>query len=274
MSRTLTLIEAGWQSARALAKRGQTTAALAQLNRLLARPDVPALLSAEAHRLAGELSIGVEKFAAARRHLNAAAALEPAHAGTQYLIGRAWEEDPDGCDRRAAICFKKAVALDGTSSLYRVAFGRAAARCGKMKLGTREMLAAAEAASGDLEVVLAAVRGLVEVGKVGAARRVVAKARFLRPGDAELAAVWEWVKFETARLSQRKAGKVAKTLEETRYAQDAHFATDGDRVTLPFLRIAETGDDAGKRSGGVVRRDAASFPRPHVARRQARKADR
>jgi hypothetical protein len=273
MSMTLTLIEAGWQSARTLAKRGQTTAALAQLTRLLARPDVPAALAAEAHRLAGELAVGLEKFTAARRHLNAAAALEPTHAGTQYAMGRAWEEDPDGCDRRAAICFKKAVALDGTSALYRVAFGRAAARCGKMKLGTREMLAAAEVAGIDLEVVLAAVRGLVEVGKVGAARRVVAKARFLRPGDAELGAAWEWVKFETARLSQRKAGKVVKTLEETRYAQDAHFATDGDRVTLPFLRIAETGE-AGERAGGIVRRDAASFPRPHVARLQARNADR
>lgn len=271
MSKTLTLIDAGWHSARALAERGQPAAALAQLNRLLARPDVPAALAAEAHRLAGELAVGLEKFAAARRHLNAAAALEPTHAGTQYALGRAWEEDPDGCDRRAAICFKKAVALDGPSALYRVAFGRAAARCGKMKLGTREMLAAAEAAGGDREVVLAAVRGLVEVGKVGAARRVVATARFLRPGDAELAAAWEWVKFETARLSQRKA---SKTRENTRYAQDAHFATDGDRVTLPFLRIAEAGEDAGKRTGGIVRRDAASFPRPHVARLQARNADR
>ncbi len=264
MSKMLTMIEAGWQSAQVLAKRGQPTAALAQLNRLLARPDIPAALAAEVHRFAGELAIGLEKFAAARRHLNAAAALESTHAGTQYVLGRAWEEDPDGCDRRAAICFKKAVALDSANSLYRVAFGRAAARCGKLKFGTREMLAAAEAAGKNVEVVLAAVRGLVEVGKVGAARRVIAKARFLRPGDPQLAASWEWVKFETARFSQRKAGKAAKT-EHTRYAQDAHFATDGDRVTLPFLRIAETGE--------IVRRDTVSFPRPHVTRLQSRKAD-
>jgi tetratricopeptide (TPR) repeat protein len=265
MSRTLTLIEAGWDCARTLAARGRKADALAQLTRLLARPDVPAALTAEAHRLAGDLALGLEKFATARRHLNAAAALEPNHAGTRYAMGRAWEEDPDGCDRRAAICFQKAAALDGTNPAYRVAFGRAASRCGKLKLGAREMLAAVDAAGCEIGVVRAAVSGLLEVGKVGAARRVVAKARFLRPGDAELAAMWGWVKFETARLAQRT------TQGKTRYAQDAQFATDGDRVTLPFLRIAETGECEG--TGGTVRRDTASFPRPHVARLHARKAD-
>jgi tetratricopeptide (TPR) repeat protein len=270
MSRTLTLVHAGWESVRQIAARGRHADALHQLTLLLARPDLPSALVAEGHRLAGELALALDRYSTARRHLKAAAALEPEHAATRYLCGRAWEEDPDGCDRRAAICFRKAATLEPTSALYRAAFGRAAARCGKVKFGAREMLGAAADAPGDGEVIRLAVRGLLEVGKPGEARRVLARAKFLRPDDRELAMLWERVKFETARLTQRK---MAKTREATRHAQDAPFATDGDRVVLPFVRIADT-RPARAADGGTMRRDTISFPRPHFPRLLARKADR
>jgi hypothetical protein len=274
MSTTLTLIDAGWNIVQILAARGQKADALAQLIRLLARPDVPPSLAVEGHRLAGELALELEKYATARRHLNIAATQEPNNAGTQYTMGRAWEEDPDGCDRRAAICYKKAVGLDETNPQYRVSFGRAAARCGKIKLGTREMLAAVDAAKSDLEVIRVAVSGLLEVGKVNTARKVIAQSRFLCPGNAELAFLWEQMKFESARLMQ-------KTGENTRHAQDAHIATEGGRVVLPFVRPVNVNENEpsgnnGSRNGsgrGTVRRDTASFPRPHIARLRARKAD-
>ena len=274
MSRTLTLVQTGWEFARATADRGHRVGALAQLERVLARPDVPAGLAAEAHRLAGELALDLGRYATARRHLKASAALDAANATTRFLQGRAWEEDPDGCDRRAAIGYKKAAALDPANPLYRAAFGRAAARCGKVKCGASEMLAAAEAAPGNVEVVRVAVQGLLEVCRAADAHAVIAKARFARPNDAELAGLSERVKFEAARLSQQTAAKLGKRHAKTRYAQDAQFATDGDRVTLPFLRIAGTTGHAGATGGGVVRRDSGSSPRPHLARLRARKADR
>jgi|GEM_PF-888071 len=284
MSRTLTLIDAGWESVRLLAERGQRANALDQLTRLLARPDVPAAIVAEGHRLAGELALELEKYAIARRHLKAAAALEPEHAGTRYAMGRAWEEDPDGCDRRAAICYRKAATLDAVNPLYRAAFGRAAVRCGKLKRGTREMLTAAEGAANDLAIIRVVVGGLLEVGKIEEARHVIARARFLNAGNSELAGLWERVKFESARLSQRKKTQTAETRANTRYAQDAHFATDGDRVTLPFVRLVTDTDSsttgtkgmargASGNGGGTVRRDVVSFPRPHLTRLHARKAD-
>ncbi len=274
MSRTLTLVGAGWESVRATAERGQRADALSRLTRLLARPDVPAARAAEGHRFAGELALGLGRHATARRHLRAAAALEPAHAGTHHLAGRAWEEDPDGCDRKAAIRYRTAAKLDAANPLYRAAFGRAAARCGKVKFGCREMLAATEQVPGDAAVVRVVVNGLLEVGRAAAARQVLLTARFLRPGNTELAALWERVRFETARQAQRKTGKATKTRENARYAQDAQFATDGDRATLPFVRLAhDTGPSKGGEDG-AVRRDAASFPRPHLARLRARKADR
>lgn len=264
MSKTLTMIDAGWDFIRALAARGQKAKALEHLTRLLACPDVPAKLAAEGNRFAGELALDTENYTAARRQLNAALALEPTHAGTRFALGRAWEDDPDGCDRRAAICFKKAMSLDAANTLYRVAFGRAAARCGKVKLGVREMLAAVEAAMNDLTVIRVAVSGLLEVGKVKAARQVIAKARFLAPCNAELATMWMRVKFEAARLTQVKLAKTVKA--NTRYAQDALIATEGDRVVLPFIRTVGAKSD-------TVRRDVASFPRPHIARLRVSKAD-
>ncbi len=278
MSRTLTLIEAGWESVRATAERGHRTGALKRLAHLLARPDVPAPCAAEWHRFAGELALHLARYATARSYLKTAARLEPDHAGTRFLLGRAWEEDPDGCDRKAARCFKKATVLDATNPLYRSHFGRAAARCGKVKLGTRELLAAVERGI-DLAAVRVAVSGLLDAGNAGAARRVIAAARFQHPGDGELAALWERVKFEAARLGQRelaRAAKLEKTRENTRYAQDAHFARDGGRVTLPFVRLADTDPSPAQKgaAGGTVRHDAASFPRPHLARLNARKADR
>jgi len=170
------------------------------------------------------------------------------------------------------VCFKKATVFDASNPLYRASLGRAAARCGKMSFGAREMLRAVEGAS-DLATVRVAVSGLLEVGKADAARRVVAAARFVQPAHRELAAMWQRVKFEAARLDQRAAAKK----ENARYAQDAQFATEGDRVTLPFLRLADDTDasKAGRgMAGGTVRHDAASFPRPHLARLAVRKADR
>jgi hypothetical protein len=271
MSTTLTLIEAGWESIRLTAARGHRTGALDRLARLLERPDLPPATAAEGHRLAGELALDLGRYSAARRHLRAAAKLEPTHAGVRFLMGRAWEEDPNGCDRRAARCFKKSVTL-AAEALPRAHFGRAAARCGKVKLGTRELLAAA-AGSGERDVVRVVVCGLLEAGRADDARRVLAAVRFLHPGDGELAAMWELVKFETARLGQLKRARAARRENvKPRYAQEAHFATEGDRVTLPFLRLADDTNPA--QAGGTVRRDAASFPRPHLARLGLRKADR
>jgi hypothetical protein len=259
MSRTLSLIDAGWSSVRSVVARGHRSDALARLAKLLARPDLPAAVAAEAHRLAGELLTDAERYPEARRHLRAAAALEPACARTFYLCGLAHERDPHGCDRRAALRFRAASRLGPGNPLYRAAFGRAAVRCDHVKAGVRELLAAAAAAPGDLPVIRVVADGLLEAGRLDAARQVLDRARFLCRNAAaagELAALAERVRFEAARCGQR---------ETTRHRQGAEFATDGGRVVLPFIRVA---------GGGAVRRDVVSRPRPHFPRLRTGKADR
>jgi predicted Zn-dependent protease len=262
MSRTLTLIHAGWASARALARVGRRAEARALVERLLTHPGLPAPMAADARRLAAELELDAERFAAARRHLRAAAALEPTHARTQYVLGVAFERDPHGDDRRAAVRFRRASALAPENPLYRAAFGRAAVRCGKVRVGVRALLAAADQAvePDSAPVIRVVVDGLLEAGRVAVARRVLAKARFTSPGNRDLAALENRVKFEAARRGQRNTRK-----------HDATFATEGDLITLPFVRVVRA--NGSKAGVGTIRRDLVSKPRPHFPRLRFLRAD-
>lgn len=262
MSRMLTLIHAGWASARSLARSGRRADALAQLRRLLSRPDLPVALAADARRLAAELLIEAEGFAEARRHLRAALGLQPDHARSHYLAGLALERDPAGDDRRAAVRFRKASRQEPANPLYRAAFGRAAVRCGRVKVGARELLAAADAAPDNIAVLRIVVDGLIEAGKLRAARRILGQARFLCRHTTEVGRMWDRVRFETARGGQRN----------TKGTQDARFATEGAVLTLPFVRVV--GSAVGGKPAGWVRGDAGSLPRPHLARLRSTNADR
>lgn len=248
MSRTLSLVHGGMTAARDLARRGRRSEALTRLRQLLATADVPAATAAEAHRLAAELLIDRDRFGAARRHLRAALGLEPRCAAAYYLAGLASERDPAGNDRRAAVRFRRASELEPTNATYRAAFGRALVRAGLVTAGARELEAAADTT--DLTVLRVAVDGLLEGGRTVAARRVVQKARFLRPSCASVAGLWNRVRFEAARQSQRSH----------RGVQDAHAAREG-RPLLPFLRVVG-GSEA-------WRGDVVSAPRPHFARLRA-----
>ena len=269
MSRMLTLNDAGWELVRTSAAHGRRADALNRVTRLLARPDLSASVAAEANRLAGELLIDAERYSDARRHLSAAAALEPRCARGFYLWGLAHERDPHGCDRRAAARFRRASELEPQNHPYRAAFGRAAVRCDALKTGVRELLAAADAAPGDAAVIRVAAEGLIEAGKYRTARRVLTRARFLCPGDCDLAALWQRVRFEAARSDQEQTRGQRGT---TRHEQDAELARDGGRVVLPFVRIADGG--AERREVGTTRLDFVSFPKPHFPRLMSRNADR
>lgn len=264
MSRTLTLIHAGWTAARDTARSGRGADALTQVTRLLARPDLPAVVAADAHRLAAEILIEGERYAAARRHLRAARELQPLHARGFYLAGLAAERDPDGSDRRAAVRFRTASELEPGNALFRAAFGRAAVRCDRAATGVRELTAAAEAGLEDTAVLRVAVDGLLEAGRVGAARTVLIKARFARPRNADVLRLWDRVRFEAVRRGQRK----------TRSPQDARVATEGAFPFLPFVRIAGGTSPRHPAKGPATRRDLLSIPRPHFARFGATKADR
>ncbi|VTU02382.1 hypothetical protein : [Gemmataceae bacterium] len=262
MSMTLSLVAAAWDSIRAAAEQGRNADALRQTRQLLALPDLPTSVATQAHRLAGEFSLEAEHFAAARRHLRAAAALSPGCAYTAHLLGLAFERDPQGCDRRAALAFRRACKLDASNCLYRASYGRAAVRCGKVKLGRRELVSAAKAAPSDTAVLRVVVEGLLEAGAVRTADVVLNRAQFLLPNNRVLTVLRERVRFAEARENQRDQGRTA------RRRQDAEHAMDGGRAVLPFIRLV-TSDAASTRGEVLVRRDVVSFPRPRFPKFRA-----
>lgn len=259
MSRRLALIDDALAAARALARKGRTADALAQMKLLLRRPDLPVAAAADAHRVAGEVLLDRGSYGSARRHLRAARTLEPEHARTLYLLGLAQERDPQGSDRTAARCFAAASRRVPDNPTYRAALGRAAVRAGCPRRGVKELIAAATAAPQDEAVLAVAIEGLLEAGRIAAAYRITVQALFSCPGSGTIRRLRERVRFVQARRGQRRAGST----------QDAGLPMDGGVRLLPFLRVVRSGP-GGRMLLADVRRDVASTPRPHLTRRRSR----
>jgi Flp pilus assembly protein TadD len=238
MSTTLNFYDATWASARVAVTAGKRADALAFLSPLLNADDAPPRLVLLAHRLAGRLHYAAERYAKARRHLRTAAKLDPTVAEVHYELGLAFENDPYGCDRRAARRFLHAVKLDSSQPRFTAAAGRALVRINRVRAGVAHLLAAAKQAPADPAVLAVVVDGLCDAGRLKEAESVVSKARFLLPREP----------------------KIDRLREEVRYA-DARRAQGSSRVgvggptVLPFL--SATG------STRVVRRDLGSRPAPH-----------
>jgi tetratricopeptide (TPR) repeat protein len=259
MSRRLALLDTGLELARYLARKGRRKEALSQALQLLRRPDLSLAAAADAHRVAGELYLDNDCFSKARRHFRQSLTIEPGHARTRFLAGLAFERDPDGDDYRAACSFLKASTLTPENAAYRAAFGRAAIRCDRVQRGVRELNRAAEAGLKDLTLLEVVIEGLLEAGKVNAANRIIVKARFSCLETGGIRRLQDRVRYESARRSQRRG----------RNTQDAGPATDGAVRLLPFLRVVRS-SPGGTMPPANVRRDVASFPRPHLGRLRMR----
>jgi tetratricopeptide (TPR) repeat protein len=220
----------------------------------MSSPDTPPELTLLAHRLAARLFGANQSYKRARKHLYAALMLDPDNAELHYELGQAFENDPYGCDWRAARRFRRAVALDPQPT-YQAAFGRALVRINRLRAGSAQLLEAADMAPIDAAVLQVVVEGLCDAGRAEAAYRVLAKARFLAPGDAAIRRLWEEVKFAVAQEAQ------GRTRRELRRGP----------TLLPFV-CAETGERPAA-AGGVVRQDAGSRTAPHLGRLRAYRAE-
>lgn len=256
MSRMLTFHDAAWASAKAAATAGHRADALALLAPLLNGAGVPARRLLLAHRLAGRIHAAAERYGKARKHLLAAAKLDPTTAEIHYELGLAYENDPYGCDRRAARRFLRAAKLDPAQARFAAAAGRALVRIDRVRAGVKRLLAAAVMAPSDAAVLAVVVDGLCDAGKLKRAQTIVTKARFLSGGDAKIDQLRDEVRYATARQEQRRGR-----------------ATVGrGPVLLPYLPVA--GGTKATAGGGIVRRDVGSRPAPHVGRLRAYRSER
>lgn len=253
MSRMLLFSHAAaWSAARAHADAGRATEALAKIATVLSCPDLPVADAIAANQLAGELHLKSGRFAKARRHLLAASKLDPANATLHHLLGIAFQDDPYGCDLRAARRFRKACELAPENAIFRASYGLALVRVNRVKSGIEHLEVAAKLAPTDATVLGTVVAGYREADLPRRGLKVVSHARFIAPEDATIRRLWDRVRFDVAQAEQRQSSP-----EKRR----------GTLKFLPFLRVNSTSSGTG--TGGVVRRDLGTRPTPHLNRLRA-----
>ncbi|OWK46922.1 hypothetical protein [Fimbriiglobus ruber] len=263
MSMMLNFYHSSWARARELATSGHRADALAALAPLLqtpAGPDVPQRLVLLAHRLAARLYAAAEQYRKARRFLYAAEKLDATGAEIQYELGTAFENDPYGCDRRAARRFRRAVSLGSGNAKYLAALGRALVRINRVGSGVKHLRAAAATVGADADVLRVVVDGLCDAGRAALAWKVITKALFLAPGNKALRQLSEEVRYA---LALARVGQDQTRTQRRPGPAGPHL--------LPFIRVY-SGEAA--TGGATVRMDAGSRPFPHIGRVRAYRAGR
>ena len=210
----------------------------------------PGLTPAQTLHLLGEVATVCRLSGLLRRErgfLRRAIVLNPRDGTLYFQLGRAFEDDPSGCDRKACRAYEKAVALNSDAPQFRANLGRAMVRINERLRGVRVLCEAAEAAPTDPDVLQVVLEGLREAGECELACTVLCKSRFQAPTCQRLLQLWQRAKYDLARQTQR-----------------SHAGTNRVR---PFLRVISV-------EGEVKRRDTHSNPKPHFGSLRAFRTDR
>jgi Flp pilus assembly protein TadD len=200
-------------------------------------------------RVAAAVAITAERYVRARRLLRDAIALTPTDAGLWFEMGRAFEDDPRGCDRKAARRYKKAAQLNANEPKFKATLGRAMVRINEVGSGVRQLCRAADAAPTDPEVLGVVAEGLREAGRAELAFQLLSKARFLAPKDQGIEHLWARAKYDMLAECQRGGSRP-------------------QAVSIPMLRVF---NDAPAQP--TPRADVGQTPTPHIARLRAFRSD-
>jgi Flp pilus assembly protein TadD len=249
MSRMLSLLDAGLATAAHQYRTGRTTRAAATLAQLRGGAGGSAA-GVKVLRAAAAVAAAAERYRRARKLLTEAIALAPADAGLWFEMGRAYEDDPHGDDRKAARRYKKAAQLNANEPKYKAALGRAMVRINEVGNGVRVLCRAAAAAPTDAEVLGVVAEGLREAGRAELAFSLLSKARFLAPADRGIEHLWTRAKFDM--LAERQHGTRGKTTP----------------ASIPMLRVFNAEPIPQK-----ARTDRHHAPAPHIARLRAFRSD-
>jgi Flp pilus assembly protein TadD len=248
----LSLFDGGLAAAARLFQTGHTDRAAATLDLLRGGSADTAADAVRVLRASAAVAVSSEKYRRARRLLREAIALAPTDAGLWYDLGLAFEDDPRGCDRKAARRYQKAAQLNADEPKYKAALGRAMVRINELGKGVRVLCRAADAAPTDPEVLGVVAEGLREAGKAELAFKLLSKARFLAPADTGIAHLWTRAKFDMLAERQRAGGQTPAP------------------ASIPMLRMF---NDAPQPTPTRTRTDFGHTPAPHIARLRAFRTD-
>ncbi len=252
MSRTLTLTGDGLAVAAELFQTGRMTEAGGVLAALVGGTDSP-IDRVKVLRAAAQVAVAQERYRRARRLLREAVRLAPTDAGLLHDLGMACEDDPRGCDLRAARYYRKATKLNSDDPNFRASLGRAMVRINETTSGVKQLLRAADAAPADADVLAVVAEGLTEAGRAGEAFRVLSQARFLAPACGRIQKLWQRARFDLVAEDQRGPTRPAPQV-------------------IPMLRVFSA-QPIVHASASLPRRDGAQTPAPHITRLRAFRGD-
>lgn len=244
MSRKLSIHEDAWTTAKDLAQNGPRSRAKRLLTNLVNNPLLPDSIASQAHRLLGTMHLDSEQYTKAQKHFLKAAELQVENAELQYDLGRTFELDPHGCDRRAARRYRAAVRLAPENGLYLASFARSLAR---IHHDARALAAARQAVSmapESMNVLTIAIETLRIIGRFSAALKLIEQAHFHIDSSRDLKDLENQVRYDMAAKKQRTSCDRQK------------------RVILPFLTLHDQENNATVR---IIRRDRVSLATPHIA---------
>jgi tetratricopeptide (TPR) repeat protein len=204
MSESLAFHEAVWTNAKFAAKQGHFTQALRHLQPLLQSAADP-VRQQLAYRLAGRVYAHQDQYKLARRMFKLALDLDQKCHQTWYDLGQAFEQDPYGCDRRAAICFRKTVELLPQEAKYRAAFGLALVRINNLKKAFVQLNKAVRLAGADLSVLKAIITAYLEADRPELAEKVLTAVRFVAPQSRTLQELCSKVQYAQQQVKAKRS---------------------------------------------------------------------
>lgn len=217
---------------------------------LLTAGDLAPHARAELHALIGEIEFELGRYRRARRHFAIVIGLRPYDTETCLRYADAVDADPDSDPRKAWAARRRATRIDSFDSKCWAALGQSGLRIGDRKRALRAFRRAARLRPERVDTLAEVVGGLVELGRDKEAQTVLNCARFRRPHDTAIQALWN--NFRFARLQRKQQREKAKR-------------PDSEPTILPFpgRSIASS---AQAENPVVLRADCRSRPVPHLLR--------
>jgi predicted Zn-dependent protease len=234
---------------RRLHEIGRTAEARRTLRPLVDAAELTPHSRAEVHAILGEIEFGLGRYRKARRHFAVVIGLRPYDTETCLRYADAVDADPDADPHKAWAARRRATRIDSFDSRCWAALGQSGLRIGDRKRALKAFRRAARLRPERIETLADVVNGLVELGRIREARSVLTCARFRRPHDAGIQALWNRFRFDCLHREQQ-AERVG--------------GVDAEPAILPFPgRTTEP-----KRGGEpiVLRVDRRSRPMPHLLR--------
>src|SRR5262245_9977121 len=181
-----------------LHEMGRASEARQTLQPLVERADITPSIRAEVHAILGEIEFGLCRYRKARKHFAIMIGLRPYDTETCLRYADAVDADPDGDPNKAWVARRRATRIDSFDSRCWAALGQSGLRIGDRKRALRAFRRAAKLRPERIETLAEVVNGVVALGRVREARAVLTCARFRRPHDAGIEALWNRFRFDCA----------------------------------------------------------------------------